>query len=213
MRTTRLARVALFGCLIVPAVRAQPAPREYRPAIMVTVPVWHGFAVLLQEEQHLSMHDLAHTDHLRGVGLLSPSFRYGSLAIEVREVRRTNGLIEHRWIPTVHSLVEAGGGMELRNRARVEFRDVAGAWSRRYQDRVTLLRPIDVLGTSYAPYVHYELSYDTRFGVLNRREGAVGVRVPVGRGASVDSFLMRQTDTRRDIEAIVAAGMILRVAL
>lgn len=213
MHTSRVAHVALFGCLIAPALRAQPAPREYRPAIVVTLPIWHGFGVLLLEEQHLAMHDLAHTDHVRGVGLQSPSFRYGFLAVELREVRRTNGLIEHRWVPAINTVTELGGGAELRDRARVEFRDIAGTWSRRYQNRTTLLRPIDVRGTACAPYVHYELSYDTRFAVLNRREAAVGVRIPVGQGATVDSFLMRQTDTRRDMEAIVAAGVILRVAL
>jgi hypothetical protein len=49
--------------------------------------------------------------------------------------------------------------------------------------------------------------------VLNRREYAAGVRIPLGYGVNVDSFLMRQTDTRRAVDALVAVGMIVRVAL
>lgn len=192
---------------------AQGTAREYRPEIIVTLPRWRGFGVLVLEEQHLAMHDLAHTEHLRGVGVVSPTYHHGSASVELREVRQATGLIEHRWIPTINTVLELGYGVELRDRARMELRDIAGSWSRRYQDRATLVRPVDVLGGSWAPYVHYEASYDTRFGVLNRRETAAGVRIPVGRGTSVDSFLMRQTDTRRDVDVLVAAGMILRVAL
>ena len=207
-----LAGLVLVMSLIGPSLRAQAA-REYRPEIIVTLPRWHGVGLLVVDEEHLDMHDLAHNERQRGAGIVSPSYEHGFAAVEMREIRQTTGVIEHRWIPTVNTVFALGGGVELRDRVRVELRDIAGSWSRRYQDRAILMRPVDVRGVAYAPYVHYDLSYDTRFAVLNRREAAVGVRIPVGHGMSVDSFLMRQTDTRRDVEALVAAGVILRVAL
>jgi hypothetical protein len=73
--------------------------------------------------------------------------------------------------------------------------------------------PVGVAGRTLSPYLFMDLSYDTRFAVLNRREFAAGIRVPLLNGTSVDSFVMRQTDTRRAVDALIALGMILRIAL
>lgn len=208
-----VAGTAVVMCLAATPLRAQGAVGEYRPEMVVTSPPWRGVRLLVLEEQHLAMHDLAHNEHQRGVGITSPAYWYNSASLELREVRQQKGVMEHRWIPALNTVIELGRAVELRNRARIELRDVAGTWSRRYQDRVTVARSIDLLGGAAMPYTYYELTYDTRFGVLNRREVAAGIRIPVGRGTTVDSFLMRQTDTRRDFDVLVAAGMILRVAL
>jgi hypothetical protein len=196
-----------------PVLTAQDTRHEYRPEVIVTLPRWHGVGLTLIDEQHVATGDLAPTERQQGAGLVSPSFAHGSAGVELRQITAPNGVVEHRWQPSVTLVKDLGRGFELRDRVRVEVRDVAGTWSKRYQNRAIVAHPVDVAGRVVAPYSYFELSYDTRYQVLNRREAAVGVRVPVARGASVDPFLMRQTDTRRSDGTVVALGMIARVAL
>ena len=203
----------LAVALVAPALAAQDALHEYRPEIIVTLPRWHGVGVTVIDEQHIATGDLAPTERQQGMGVVSPAFQHGSFGVELRQVTMANGLVEHRWQPQASLIAELGAGLELRNRTRVELRDIAGQWSRRYQNRAAVHYPIQAGGRTISPYVHYDLSYDTRFAVLNRREYAAGLRIPLASGISVDSFLMRQTDTRRTVDALVALGMILRVAL
>lgn len=212
MRIGRVLLLALVGLGASNAL-AQSALREYRPELIVTLPRWHGVGVTMLGEQHLAVRDLAPAEVILGVGLVSPALAHGSLALELRQVRPASGVIEHRWLPTANLRAELWHGFELRDRVRVELRDIDGHWSRRYQNRAALQHPLDLAGSTLTPYAYYDLSYDTRFAVLNRRESGVGVRVPAGRGTSVDSFLMRQTDTRRATDVLLAAGMIVRLAL
>jgi hypothetical protein len=199
--------------VVAPALAAQEALHEYRPEIVITLPRWHGVGVTIIDEQHVATGDLTPTERQQGMGVVSPSFAHGSFGVELRQVTLANGVVEHRWQPQVNLVAELGAGLELRNRTRVELRDIAGEWSRRYQNRAAVNYPVRAAGRTLSPYVFYDLSYDTRFAVLNRREYAAGMRVPLGYGMSVDSFLMRQTDTRRAVDALVAVGMIVRVAL
>jgi hypothetical protein len=196
-----------------PTLAAQDALHEYRPEIILTLPRWHGVGVTLIDEQHIATGDLAPTERQQGMGVVSPAFAHGSFGVELRQVTMPTGVVEHRWQPQANVIAELGAGLELRNRTRVELRDIAGHWSRRYQNRAALHYPVRAGGRTFSPYVYYDLSYDTRFAVLNRREYATGLRIPLGYGMNVDSFLMRQTDTRRAVDALVALGMIVRVAL
>src|SRR6476469_3584275 len=189
--------------LVAPALAAQSALHEYRPEIIVTLPRWHGVGVTVIDEQHVATGDLAPTERQQGMGVVSPAFAHGSFGVELRQVTMPNGLVEHRWQPQANLIAELGAGLELRNRTRVELRDIAGRWSRRYQNRAAVFYPMRAGGRTIGPYVYYDLSYDTRFAVLNRREYAAGVRVPLVFGVNVDSFVMRQTDTRRAVDALV----------
>jgi hypothetical protein len=212
MQTT-CARIFTLLLLAAPSLSAQEALHEYRPEIIVTLPRWHGMGVMLIDEQHVATGDLAPTERQQGIGLVSPALSYVALGVELRQVTMPNGVVEHRWQPQVNFVTELESGLELHDRARIELRDIAGQWSKRYQNRTAMYYPVSPAGRRLSPYVYYELSYDTRFAVLNRREYAAGMRVPLGYGTSLDSFLMRQTDTRRAIDALVAFGMVLRVAL
>jgi hypothetical protein len=205
--------LVLAFALVAPALAAQEALHEYRPEIIITLPRWHGVGVTIIGEQHVATDDLAPTERQQGMGVVSPPFAHGSFGVELRQVTLANGVVEHRWQPQANLVAELGGGLELRNRTRLELRDIAGEWSRRYQNRAAVHYPVRAAGRTLSPYVYYDLSYDTRFAVLNRREYAAGMRVPLGYGVNVDSFLMRQTDTRRPVYALVAVGMIVRVAL
>jgi hypothetical protein len=202
-------------CLLTlpPWLGAQETAREVRPRLMLTLPRWNGIAVLLLKEQHLAMRDLAQVEDVQGIGLVGPQLAFGSPSVELRQVRQATGLIEHRWIPTLYLGAPLPHGLEWRDRARVELRDIAGSWSRRYQNRATVAYPVDVGGVVIGPFVHLDLSYDTRYSALNRRELGAGLRVPIMGRTLVDSYLMRQTDSQKTYDALIAACMIVRVTL
>ena len=54
---------------------------------------------------------------------------------------------------------------------------------------------------------------DTATDMLDEWEGALGIRIPIANGTSLDPFLLRQTDSRRAIPTIVATGLTMRVIL
>lgn len=197
----------------IPVARAQDASHEYRPQIVITSPRWHGAAMAVLEEQHLRTAELGPVERQHGITLLLPRSPLGIPSLEMRQVVSGAGLVEHRYIPTITQFVTLAPQLELRNRIRAEVRDVAGTWSRRYQERVTLLRALNVRGHDLQPYGHVAVSYDSRYSALTRREGAVGIRIPMMNGTSLDPFLVRQTDSRRAIPTIVGTGLTMRVIL
>lgn len=217
-RLDRVNRAALVVVVILSAVagraaRGQDPAHEYRPQIVLTSPRWHGVAIAVLEEQHLHAADLGPAERQHGVTLLPPGTILGAGSVELRQIVSGAGLVERRYIPTLTQSLPLAPRSELRNRIRAEFRDVAGTWSRRYQDRVTVLRTLTVDGHDLQPYAHAALSYDSRYSALTRREGALGIRIPLVNGASLDPFLLRQTDSRRTIPTIVATGLTMRVVL
>ena len=191
----------------------QTVIHEFRGEIVVTTPRIDGFGASLLVEQHLETDDLAPNERILGFGLVSPTFHRVSAALETRQVTMRNGLVEHRYIPTIYANAPLLAGFELHDRARVEVRDIARVWSRRYQNRSQLGHDVDVGSRAVWPYIELSLSYDTRYSELNRRDGTVGVRIPIARGTSIDPFLTRQSDTRRAPMLLVAGGAILRIAL
>jgi hypothetical protein len=210
-------RLSCVGLAVLLALGSKPlaaqAAREYRPQVFLTLPYWHGIALTILTEQRLATHDLTANERSQGIALGSGAFEFGSVAVDARQVRMQNGIIEHRYSPYATVTVPLGAGFDLRDRVRVELRDIAGAWSKRYQNRATLEHRLAMAGTTLTPYVYYDLSYDTRYAVLNRRQGAIGARVRLTRATIVEPFLMRQTDTRKTEGDLLAFGMILRVAL
>lgn len=211
----RLPRRGLVLCLLLGArtLSAQTASREYRPQLFVTSPAWHGIALTIMTEQRMAMGNLMPTERSQGVGIGSPSYEHGSAAFEVRQVRNAGAIIEHRYSPSITLTGGIGAGLLLRNRVRLEMRDIAGTWSRRYQNRATLERRASVHGTMVTPFVFHDISYDTRFSVWNRRQGGIGARVAASRGLTVEPFWMEQTDTRKTDGTVRAIGLNLRVSL
>ena len=190
----------------------QATIHEYRPEIIVTSPRVHGFGAQFLYEQHLETGTLAPHERIQGVGIVSPVFLHVRAAVEVRQVQQPT-FVERRYIPTIFSTVPLRGGFELRNRTRVEIRDINRVWSQRYQNRSAFGHGIDVLGTDVFTYGQLDLSYDSRFSSLNRIDKSVGVRVPITSGSSIDTFVTRQDDTRRTSHTLIAGGALLRVAL
>ena len=191
---------------------AQDANREYRPEIIITGPRLHGIALQALVEQHLQMRDLAPNERILGIGLNTSTFLHVRAGFEARQVQTPTAL-EHRYLPTIYSTTPLLGAFESRNRTRVELRDVAGAWSQRWQHRSAIGRDVDIAGREVFSYGQFDLSYDSRFHTLNRTEKSFGVRVPMTSNASMDTFFTHQDDTRRTPHTILIGGAILRVAL
>jgi hypothetical protein len=210
MRSALLASIVLAAISV--EASGQSATHEYRPEIVITSPPLYGFGAQFLYEQHLETGTLAPHERMEGFGIVSPTFFQLRAAIEMRQVQQPT-VLEHRYIPTIYSTIPLGSGFELRNRTRVEIRDLAGAWSRRWQDRSAFGRGIDVMGQDVFTYVQLELSYDSRFSTLNRIDKVVGFRVPLTSRSSIDTFPDRQDDSRRDPSVLVAGGAVIRVSL
>ena len=208
----RLALAPVLLAIASATAGGQAAIHEYRPEIIVTSPRVHGFGAQFLYEQHLETGTLAPNERIQGVGIVSPVFLHVRAAVEVRQVQQPTH-VEHRYIPTIFSTVPLRGGFELRNRTRVEIRDINRTWSQRYQNRSAFGHGIDVLRTDVFTYAQLDLSYDSRVNSLNRIDKSVGFRVPITRGSSIDTFLTRQDDTRRTPHTLIAGGALLRVAL
>lgn len=190
----------------------QPARHELRPEIIVTSPRLHGFGAQVLLEQHLDAGTLFPDERIQGLGVVFPPFLHVRTLVEARQVKQ-GSVVEHRYIPTVSSTVPLGAGFEMRNRTRVEIRDVGGAWSRRWQDRTAVGRDLVVAGVPVFTYAQFDLSWDSRYSTVNRIEKTGGSRIPLTPGSSVDLFFTRQDDSRRAIPVLYATGAILRIAL
>ena len=202
----------LLLVIIAGATPAQNAVREYRPEIVITGPRYRGIALQALVEQHLQMRDLAPNERILGAGINTSTVLHVRIGFEARQVQ-TPSVREHRYIPTLYSTTPLSGAFESRNRTRAELREVAGAWSQRWQHRSAIGRDVDIAGLSVFPYGQFDLSYDSRFHTLNRTEKSFGVRVPMSPTASIDTFFTHQDDTRRTPHTILIGGAILRVAL
>lgn len=210
MRHALLASVLLAATCV--EASGQTATHEYRPEIVITSPRVYGFGAQFLYEQHLETSTLAPHERIQGIGILSPTFFHLRGALEVRQVQQPT-VVEHRYIPTIFSTIPLGAGFELRNRTRVEIRDIDRAWSRRWQNRSAFGRDLGIAGQDVFTYVQLDLSYDSRYSTLNRIDKAVGIRVPITSQSSIDTFLTRQDDTKRSPHVLVAGGALLRVAL
>ena len=201
----------MVALLAIPA-QCQTAVHEYRPELTLTTPRVEGVALQVVVEQHLEVATLAPDERQFGLALSGPAWAGLRPALEIRYIGAPTSY-EHRYIPQLYSALPIMAGLELRSRTRVEFRNIDGARSHRYQDRSALGREMDIAGRSVFAYVQGDLSYDSRFSVWNRTERYAGARIAMTPATSIDFFYMRQDDTRRAIKTTYGTGAILRVQL
>ena len=203
----------LYGVAASPLfAQGPPLLHEIRTELFVTSPRVDGFGVTLVVEQHLAAGDLAPNERVLGLGVVSPVVHGVSVGSEVRQVL-TPAALEHRYVQTIVATIPFFAGFAIRDRTRIEFRDIGATWSRRYQNRAAFGHDIDVLGRSSFPYIQADLSYDTRYSSLNRREATLGIRTKLLVGVNVDTYVTRQSDSRRTPLLLLAGGTIVRVAL
>jgi hypothetical protein len=212
MRRVVLASLMLAGFN---TARAQDAIYEYRPEIVLTLPRIRGFGLQALLEQHLETNNLTPNERIQGIGLSSPVLFEPISARLVMEARQvvTPTYAEHRYIPTLFTAIPLAGDFEVRNRTRVEIRDIDRVWSRRWQDRTAVGREMHLAGMPIWTYGQMDFSYDTRFSTINRIDKSVGARLTIAPNSSIDMFYTRQDDSRRQPQVLYATGAVLRIAM
>ena len=155
-----------------------------------------------------------HVDYIPNEHLiLRAGYRYGTSVGS-----NSDSFKEHRLLTeqTLRQLLPAD--FLLSDRNREDFRFVNGDFSFRYRNRVTLERELHLLkGRTITPYVSGEIFYDTRYNIWNRNRFAVGVQQSLRRGPLrkmvlpkrqiiLDLYLMRQNDSRAEIQHVNAIG-------
>lgn len=97
-------------------------------------------------------------------------------------------------------------------RLRIDFRDLRGAYSKRYRYRMGVQREIPLNGgRSLIPYVQAEILYDTRYDAWNRRIYQVGLEVKMAPSWRLEPYVSRQRDDRSASANVNRIGLRLKV--
>jgi hypothetical protein len=97
------------------------------------------------------------------------------------------------------------------DRNRGEFRFIRGqSFSSRYRNRLQIERDFSMGKFVYTPYVYGEVFYDTRYDAWIRTRYAFGVQVPVVKHVVLETYYMRQHDTRSEPPHTNAWGLDLK---
>ena len=110
-------------------------------------------------------------------GVNTSPFLHVRAGFEARQEQMPTAL-EHRYIPTIYSTTPLWGPIEARNRTRIELRDVAGAWSQRWQHRSAIGRDLPIAGREVFTYGQFDLSYDGYVAHVNRLFEDAGLAPP-----------------------------------
>jgi Protein of unknown function (DUF2490) len=87
-----------------------------------------------------------------------------------------------------------GDGL-LSSRSRVEFRGIAGDYSWRYRNRLSLEREFSIGPVRLNPYARFEAYYDSRFAKWSRTEWMAGSAFPITRHWEMELYFDGQLDT------------------
>jgi hypothetical protein len=68
--------------------------------------------------------------------------------------------------------------------------------STRYRDRLQLERDFAIGHFVFTPYSNAEVSYDTRYGAWSQNRYSAGVEVPAGAHVVVETYFLRQNQSR-----------------
>lgn len=105
--------------------------------------------------------------------------------------------LEHRWIVELTSRFPLPHTLVLSHTSRGEFRFISGkGFSTRYRDTMQLERDFSVGRLVFTPYINGQLYYDTRYDLWNRNRYSAGVEIPAGKRLVLDTYYLRQNDSR-----------------
>lgn len=110
----------------------------------------------------------------------------------------TGGENEHRGIAettTRYPLTAPLGDILLSDRNLVDFRDIGGAYSWRYRNRLSAERELSAGRLRVNPYARYEISYDSRHDDWSRTEWRVGSSFQVHKISELDAYFAWQNNT------------------
>ncbi len=95
----------------------------------------------------------------------------------------------------------------LSNRNRMDLRLVNGVFTPRYRNRLKVEGTIPVGNLALTPYAHAEAFYDWRYSAFHRFRFAAGGELEITRRIVVESYYMRQIDSRSEPRVENIAGL------
>ena len=87
------------------------------------------------------------------------------------------------------------GDVLLSNRNRMDFRLIAGEYSWRYRNRLSVERELSIGLVRLNPYARFEIYYDSRFEKWSRTEWMLGSAFPITRYWELEMYFDYQNDT------------------
>jgi hypothetical protein len=101
----------------------------------------------------------------------------------------------------------------LTNRNRFDFRFKNGDFVPRYRARLKLEGTIPIQRVAVTPYTHAEAFYDWRYGSFHRFRFAAGAELEITRRIVLESYYMRQIDSKSTPRSENIAGLALQFYL
>lgn len=114
----------------------------------------------------------------------------------------------YHYIHNVDSAPEQRGILELTprfylpkdvrvmDRNRVDLRSIAGDFSWRYRNRISLERDFEAGPVALTPYLRWEIFYDSRYATWNRKAYIAGIVFPIGKHVELEPSYERHNDSR-----------------
>lgn len=120
--------------------------------------------------------------------------------------------LEHRWIVDCTPRFPLPGKLIVSDRNRGEMRFVKSKpFSTRYRNKLQLERDFALGHLVYTPYISEEVFYDTRYDAWNRNRSSAGVQVPAGAHVVLETYILRQNQSRSTPAHVNAFGLRLRL--
>jgi hypothetical protein len=114
---------------------------------------------------------------------------------------------EHRWLVEMTARYPMRGKLVLSDRSRGEMRFLSSGFSTRYRNRLQAERDLNPGGFRFTPYASAETFFDTRFDTWNRMRYIFGVRFPARGHFILDTYYLRQNDSKSTPQHVNALGV------
>lgn len=123
----------------------------------------------------------------------------------------TGGSDEDRVILEVTPRFYLPKSILVSDRHRADLRFIAGTFSWRYRNRLSVERGFRIKSLRLTPYLRGEIYRDSRFGVWNRHALGGGIVFPVRKRLEIEPYFERDSDSRSSPAHINAAGITVSV--
>jgi Protein of unknown function (DUF2490) len=118
--------------------------------------------------------------------LISPGYRY---------LPASSSPEENRFLLDATGRLPLKIGLSVSDRNRVEFRFIAGVYSWRYRNLITIDRPVHMKHYVLGPYASAEVFYDSRYSKWSETALTAGSTFPVCRWLQLDVYYEHDNET------------------
>jgi hypothetical protein len=139
-------------------------------------------------------------------GLDTTKRTYLTFRVGYHSIFGSSGSRENRGILEVSPRFYAPKAILLTDRHRADLRDINGAFSWRYRNRLTVERAFRIKSLRLTPYLRGEVYYDSRYDVWNKNSYGGGVVFPVGKHLELEPYFQRDNDSRSSTAQVNAVG-------